>query len=152
MSTASPDPEEREDPAAPDSDRPHSGPHDPEHRDFDQEFARILDAEGLPQVPDPEAAVPAPERPEGEDAPDDDEVLLGDFEPPDPDLPPASDAMIWSWAALVGGVLIALLAAVLDAIPTWLGAVGGLASVGGLVSLLARIPTDRSGPSDGAQV
>ncbi|MCG7308973.1 hypothetical protein [Brachybacterium sp. ACRRE] len=128
-------------------------------RDFDEEFARIVDAEGIaprPEIrsaPTPESA-DAPEDPAAPEDPEDpeDEVLLGDFEPPDPDLPQASDYAVWSWTALIGGVLLALLAAVLDSIPTWAGALGGIAAVGGLVALIARVPPDRSDPTDGAQV
>ncbi|WP_152353114.1 hypothetical protein [Brachybacterium subflavum] len=150
-STPAPDPEETGDGSG--------------RRDFDEEFARILDAEGIapegseapkaPEASDPSApssSQPGPgPGPAGADAAED-EVLLGDFEPPDPDLPQASDSAVWSWTALLGGVLLALLAAVLDSIPTWVGALGGIAAVGGLVALIARIPPDRSDPTDGAQV
>lgn len=123
-----------------------STPHDPgredPERDYDAEFTRILETEGLPS--DREDAEAAEDTEEAEAA--------EDFEPPDPDLPPASDAMVWSWTALIGGVVLTLLAAVLDSIPTWLGALGGAAAVGGLISLLAHIPKDRSDPTDGAQV
>lgn len=125
-------------------------------RDFDEEFARIVDAEGIAPRPEaPSASAPGiRDEPEDPDDPEDpeDEVLLGDFEPPDPDLPPASDYAVWSWTALIGGILLALLAAVLDSIPTWAGALGGIAAVGGLVALIARVPPDRSDPTDGAQV
>ncbi|MDV3296556.1 MAG: hypothetical protein LOY01_12190, partial [Brachybacterium paraconglomeratum] len=33
---------------------------------------------------------------------DDDKVLYGDFDPPDPDLPQPSSAVLWSWTALLG--------------------------------------------------
>jgi hypothetical protein len=155
-STPAPDPEETGDGGG--------------RRDFDEEFARILDAEGIapegsqgpkaPKAPDasdppaPSSSQPGPgSAPAGaDDADAEDEVMLGDFEPPDPDLPQASDSAVWSWTALLGGVLLALLAAVLDSIPTWVGALGGIAAVGGLVALIARIPPDRSDPTDGAQV
>lgn len=78
---------------------------------------------------------------------DDDEVLYGDFEPPDPDLPVPSERALWSWTALLGGFAMLLIVAVTPTLPALLGWTGGLAALGGLVSLLLRAP--REHPEDG---
>ncbi|WP_193106410.1 hypothetical protein [Brachybacterium sp. FME24] len=83
---------------------------------------------------------------------DDDEVIYGDFEPPDPDLPQPSSGALWSWTALIGGFLLMLVATVTPTVPSILGAVGGLAAVGGVVSLLIRVPRSRDGDDNGAEV
>ncbi|AXK44963.1 hypothetical protein [Brachybacterium saurashtrense] len=92
----------------------------------------------------------------GADAPrelDDDEVLYGDFEQPDPDLPTPSDAAIWAWTALLGGFALLLVVAVTPALPGPLGWLGGLSALGGLVALLLRAPRGRRDDGDtGAQV
>lgn len=145
------------------SSRRDDSPRESGHRDFDEEFERMMGTGGIAPGPteptnppdssdcsDPGGAADA--GPTDGAAVEDDEVLPGDFVPPDPDLPKASDSAVWSWTALLGGVLLALLAGVLDSIPTWAGALGGIAAVGGLVALIARVPADRSDPTDGAQV
>ncbi|PMC75765.1 hypothetical protein [Brachybacterium sp. UMB0905] len=84
---------------------------------------------------------------------DDDEVLYGDFEPPDPDLPPPSSGALWAWTALLGGILLLVLATVTPALPRGLGLLGGAAAVGGVIALLARAPrTPRQDGDDGAQL
>lgn len=84
---------------------------------------------------------------------DDDEVIYGDFEQPDPDLPTPSDAAMWSWTALLGGFVLMLIVAVTPALPGLLGWLGGLATLGGLVSLLLRAPREHhDDPDDGAEV
>lgn len=84
---------------------------------------------------------------------DDDEVIYGDFEPPDPDLPEASESALWSWAALLGGFALMLVVAVTPALPGLIGWVGGFATLGGLVALLLRAPREPRDDSDnGAQV
>ena len=83
----------------------------------------------------------------------DEEVLYGDFEPPDPDLPRASEGTLWSWTALLGGIVLMLVVVVTPTMPGFLGWIGGLAAIGGTISLLLRT---RRGPrdedDDGAQV
>ena len=84
---------------------------------------------------------------------DDEEVIYGDFEPPDPDLPTPSEAALWSWTALLGGFVLMLVATVTPSLPTFLGWTGGLAALGGLVSLLLRAPRNHDDePHDGAEV
>lgn len=84
---------------------------------------------------------------------DDEEVLYGDFEPPDPDLPKASEGTLWSWTALLGGIVLMLVVIVTPTMPAFLGWLGGLAAIGGTVSLLLRVPRDpRDEGDDGAQV
>lgn len=84
---------------------------------------------------------------------DDDEVIYGDFEEPDPDLPTPSDAAMWSWTALLGGFVLMLIVAVTPSMPSVLGWLGGLAALGGLVALLLRAPRSRRDDSDdGAEV
>lgn len=82
---------------------------------------------------------------------DDDDPLYGDFVPPDPDLPAPSSRMLWSWTGLVGGLVLLLVVAVSATLPMWLGALGGLVAVGGLVALLLRVPTSRD-EDDGAEL
>lgn len=84
---------------------------------------------------------------------DDDEVLYGDFEAPDPDLPTPSDAALWAWTALLGGFVLMLVVAVMPALPGLLGWLGGIASLGGLIALLLRAPRSRRDDgSDGAEL
>ena len=84
---------------------------------------------------------------------DDDEVLYGDFDPPDPDLPQPSSAALWSWTAMVGGFVLLLSVTLSSALPALLGWVGGAASLGGMVSLLLRLPQrSRDEGDDGAEV
>lgn len=83
---------------------------------------------------------------------DDDEVIYGDFEAPDPDLPEPTSAALWSWTALIAGVLLLLAVAVTPALPQWLGWFGAAAALGGVVSLLLRAPRSRDEDDDGAQV
>ncbi|WP_114856335.1 hypothetical protein [Brachybacterium sp. YJGR34] len=84
---------------------------------------------------------------------DDDEVIYGDFEPPDPDLPQPTSALLWSWTALLGGFVLILVVAISTALPTALGWVGAVAALGGIVSLLWRAPRERRDEGDhGAQV
>ncbi|MFC7374306.1 hypothetical protein ACFQS2_11480 [Brachybacterium sp. GCM10030267] len=83
---------------------------------------------------------------------DDDEVLYGDFEPPDPDLPEPSSGALWSWTALIGGFVLMLVVTASATLPDFLAWLGGLAAIGGLVSLLLRVPRSRDGDDDGAEV
>lgn len=84
---------------------------------------------------------------------DDDEVIYGDFEPPDPDLPTPSDRTMWSWTALLGGFVLILAVTVTSSLPMFLGWLGGLAALGGTVSLLLRAPREpRDDGDDGAQL
>lgn len=84
---------------------------------------------------------------------DDDEVIYGDFEPPDPDLPEASESALWSWTALLGGFVMMLVVTVTPALPSFLGWVGGLAALGGTIALLLRAPREpRDEDDNGAQV
>lgn len=132
-------------------------------RDFDEEFARLVEAEGgegdLPgPAPVPPAdAEPAAERIESAPAapPDDEDeelALPGDFEEPDPDLPSVSPAVLWSWVAFLGGLALLLVVVFSATLPLWLSWLGGAASLGGLVSLLLHVPRERSGPEDGIEV
>lgn len=97
-----------------------------------------------------------PEEPD-DDGPDeddyltDDEVIYGDFEPPDPDLPEPSGGALWSWTALIGGFLLMVTAAAMPTLPGFLGWVGAAATIGGLVALLLRVPRTRR-DDDGAQL
>ncbi len=159
-------------------------------RDVDDEFARLLEAEGVvlppgqapsepaaadegerhrlrsPDCPDEppteeqraraRAVHPARGRPMksprelGEDDVYDRDAWMGDFVPPDPDLPEPSSRALWSWTALVGGVLMLLVVAVSPSLPTWVGGIGGIAALGGIVSLLMRAPRHRE--DDGVEV
>lgn len=100
------------------------------------------------------AAHPSSRRLPPQSPPEDeeDDVLLGDFEPPDPDITPPSDGALWAWGALLGGVLMLLLTATTDLLPSWCGPLGGAIAVGGLVALLLRVPRGRDPFDDGAQV
>lgn len=83
----------------------------------------------------------------------DDEVLYGDFEQPDPDLPTPSDAAMWAWTALLGGFVLMLVVALTPTLPGVLGWLGGLAALGGMVALLLRAPRRRRDDGDdGAEV
>lgn len=83
----------------------------------------------------------------------DDEVLYGDFEQPDPDLPEASAHTLWSWTALIGGFALILAVTISSTLPMFLGALGGIAALGGLIGLLLRVPTSRDEDrGDGAEV
>lgn len=97
----------------------------------------------------PSAGAPAPDP-----HPDDEDPFLPeDFVPPDPDLPTPESGTLWAWTALVGGLVLILVVTFSATLPTWLGALGGLASLGGLVGLLLRVPRDRDDDGgDGAQV
>ncbi|HEX7350811.1 hypothetical protein [Brachybacterium sp.] len=84
---------------------------------------------------------------------DDDDVLYGDFEQPDPDLPTPSDASMWSWTALLGGFVLMLVVTVTPSLPGVLGWLGGLAALGGMIALLLRAPRERRHEGDdGAEV
>src|SRR5699024_85989 len=125
-------------------------------------------ADSPPQPPSPEsiarsrAAHPSaggpvpPASPRGQAGPrelDDDEVLYGDFEQPDPDLPTPSDAAMWAWTALLGGFVLMLVVALTPTLPGVLGWLGGLAALGGMVALLLRAPRRRRDDGDdGAEV
>lgn len=163
-----------------------------EDRDVDEEFARLLEAQGvrLPTVQAPrepaarEQAERGPRSPESPVDPpseeqralsraahpslgrrarapreleesdvddlEDRDAWMGDFEPPDPDLPEPTPRALWSWTALIAGVIILLVVAVVPALPTWLGGLGGLAALGGIVALLLRAPRHRE--DDGVEV
>lgn len=151
-------------PAAPERPSPHG--HDREDDEGDSLWS--FSADSPPEPPDPEsvarsrAAHPAAGRPDptagfrGAAGPrelDDDEVLYGDFEQPDPDLPTPSDASMWSWTALLGGFVLMLVVTVTPSLPSLLGWLGGLAALGGMVALLLRVPRDRRDEGDdGAEV
>ena len=84
---------------------------------------------------------------------DDEDVLYGDFEPPDPDIPQATSAVLWSWTALVGGFVLLLATALSASLPPLLGWDGGAAALGGMVSLLLRLPhAHRDEGDDGAEL
>ena len=84
---------------------------------------------------------------------DDDEVLYGDFDPPDPDLPQPSSAVLWSWTAMLGGFVLLLAVTLSTSLPSVLGWAGGVAALGGMVSLLLRLPRrPRDEGDDGAEV
>lgn len=91
---------------------------------------------------------PGPREPD--DELDDDEVIYGDFEPPDPDLPEPSSGALWSWTALIGGFALLMAVAFTTAVPSWLGWPGGAAAVGGIVALLLRVPRSRDDEGDGS--
>ncbi|UVY83111.1 hypothetical protein NLU66_12875 [Brachybacterium sp. NBEC-018] len=95
-------------------------------------------------------ARPAPGDREAED--EEEAALLGDFVPPDPDLAPTSSPMLWSWTALVGGLVLLLVATVSATLPAWLGGLGGLIAVGGLIALLLQVPTRRKGDDEGIEL
>lgn len=82
---------------------------------------------------------------------DDDAPLPGDFVAPDPDLPESSSGTLWGWTALLGGLVLLLVVAVSSSLPVWLGWLGGAAALGGLISLLLKVPADRE-DDDGAEV
>lgn len=154
-----------QEPAAPERPAPHrDGTAGSEDEDSPWSFS----PDSPPEPPSPEsvarsrAAHPsagghgAPGRSRGADQPrelDDDEVLYGDFEEPDPDLPTPSDAAMWSWTALIGGFVLMLVVAAVPSLPGPLGWLGGLATLGGLIALLLRAPRDRDDDGDdGAEV
>lgn len=83
---------------------------------------------------------------------DDDEVIYGDFEPPDPDFPQPSSASLWSWTALIGGFLLLVIVPMSPSLPGVLGWLGGLAALGGVVSLLLRVPRNRREDDNGAEL
>lgn len=84
---------------------------------------------------------------------DDDEVLYGDFDPPDPDFPQPSSAVLWSWTAMLGGFVLLLVVTLSDSLPSVLGWAGGAAALGGMVSLLLRLPrSSRDEGDDGAEL
>lgn len=158
--------DEHTDPGCSDDRDADHGHGDDHGRDIDAEFTRLMAEEGLFQDPEPDpgpdpddatgtepatAPDPEPEIAEGQELLTDDDAVLGDFVPPDPDLPTATDAAVWSWTALIAG-LVALVLAATSVVPGWLAAVGGAAAVGGLVALLARVPHSRDDGDDGAQV
>ena len=109
-------------PAAPERPRPSDGSSPAAEGDSLWSFS----ADSPPEPPSPEsiarsrAAHPSaggpvpPASPRGQAGPrelDDDEVLYGDFEQPDPDLPTPSDAAMWAWTALLGGFVLMLVVA-----------------------------------------
>ena len=84
---------------------------------------------------------------------DDDEVIYGDFEAPDPTWEAASAGALWSWTALIGGFVLMMVVIVSPTLPAWLGLVAAAASIGGLIALLLRVPRhERDDGDDGAQV
>ena len=83
----------------------------------------------------------------------DDEALSGDFVPPQPELTPPATGALYSWGALLGGIALMLLATFTDLVPTPLGLLGAVLSVGGIIALLLRVPRSRPDDTDdGAQV
>ncbi|ATG55031.1 hypothetical protein CFK41_09815 [Brachybacterium ginsengisoli] len=132
--------------------------------DTDDDIPWIFSAESPTEPPSPEsvarsraahpsAGPPGQDRPEVPRELDDDEVIYGDFEQPDPDLPTPSDGAMWSWTALLGGFVLMLVVAFTPSLPGPLGWLGGLAALGGLIALLLRIPRERHGDGDdGAEV
>jgi hypothetical protein len=89
--------------------------------------------------------------------PDPDPIGLDEhYEPPEPPpLPHADLASRLTWAAVIGGPLVLLLAAVLPGlIPSFVLALALLAFVAGFVVMVARMPNERpfDGPDDGAVV
>ena len=151
-------------PAAPERPRPSDGSSPAAEGDSLWSFS----ADSPPEPPSPEsiarsrAAHPSaggpvpPASPRGQAGPrelDDDEVLYGDFEQPDPDLPTPSDAAMWAWTALLGGFVLMLVVALTPTLPGVLGWLGGLAALGGMVALLLRAPRRRRDDGDdGAEV
>lgn len=155
-------------PAAPEHPHQGAGAEDGHDGDGDDDSLWSFSADSPPEPPSPEsiararAAHPAAGRPDptaglrgavGPRELDDDEVIYGDFEPPDPDLPAPSEGTLWSWTALLGGFLMMLVVTVTPSLPGILGWLGGLAALGGVISLLLRAPREpRDGGGDGAEV
>ena len=154
-------------PAAPP--RPASGQAGGSSPDPEEDSLWSFSADSPPEPPSPEsiarsrAAHPSAGRPDptaglrgatGARELDDDEVIYGDFEPPDPDLPTPTEPVLWSWTALLGGFVLILIVTLTPSLPGFLGWVGGLAALGGMVSLLLRVPRERpgDGADDGAEV
>ena len=75
-------------------------------------------------------------------------MLYGDFEPPDPDIPQATSAVLWSWTALVGGFVLLLATALSASLPPLLGWAGGAPAPRGVVSQQLPLPPDP--PAEGA--
>lgn len=134
----------------------------------DEDSLWSFSADSPPEPPSPEsiarsrAAHPSAGRPDptaglrGAAGPrelDDDEVIYGDFEPPDPELPTPTEPVLWSWTALLGGFVLMLVVTVTPSLPGFLGWLGGLAALGGMISLLLRTPRERRDDGDdGAEV
>ena len=75
--------------------------------------------------------------------------------PPPPPIPRPDTLGRFAWAAAAGGPLLLILAALTGiGLPTWAGALGVAAFVGGFVTLVARMQDRRpdSDPDDGAVV
>jgi hypothetical protein len=148
-------------PAAPEHRGPPSPPERPDAAEEDSLWS--FSADSPPEPPGPEsvarsrAAHPSAGNPDptaglrGAAGPrelDDDEVLYGDFEEPDPDLPAPSEGALWSWTALLGGFVLMLVVAVTPALPGFLGVLGGVAALGGVIALLLRAPRERRDDGD----
>lgn len=123
------------------------GPESPAEPPSDEDRARSRAAH--PALGDPGARIRGAAGPRELD---DEEVLYGDFEPPDPDLPAPTTGALWAWTALAGGFALMLAAALTVVVPTILGWAGGLCAIGGLVALLLRAPRSRDEDDDGAEV
>lgn len=147
--------------------RPGEAPREPAAPSSDDEDLWSYSADSPPEPPTEEsrararAAHPSAGRPDptaglrgavGPRELDDDEVLYGDFEPPDPDLPQPSTATLWSWTAMIGGFLVLIVVTVVPSMPSLLGWAGGLAAVGGVVALLLRVPQTREDDGNGAEL
>ncbi|MDO5661624.1 MAG: hypothetical protein Q4G40_02925 [Brachybacterium sp.] len=83
---------------------------------------------------------------------DEDDAVLGDFEPPDPPLPTVSAGTGRAWALLISGLMLVFAAATVEVVPTWIAPLAGATAVAGLLGLLLRVPTKRREGDDGAEV
>jgi hypothetical protein len=86
------------------------------------------------------------------DAQEPDEREEEDFLPPDPDLPEVPDRLLWAWVALGGGLVLALAGASTSWVPGFVGVLGAIAALGGLIALFSHIPRHRDEHDDGAEV
>lgn len=125
----------------------------PEHEQRAWE-AIVADLSGQIDLGPDFPATPPAARPEAPPppVPEPDDVEEG-YEPPaPPPLPRPEDAIgRFSWAAVIGGPLLVLLATTLD-LDRWLANLGVLLTVGGFVSLVWRMNDHRDEDDDGAVI
>jgi hypothetical protein len=106
------------------------------------------------RLPTARVVKPADEQGVAELDEDEDDADEGHFiPPPPPPLPSADPTTNAAWAALFGGPLYLLMAAVLNwQVPGWVAFLAVAAFVGGFVTLVLRMGDDPRDPDDGAVI